>query len=784
MRWLTLKLRNLLAPRSQTRPGLRTKHTPPKRRLELEMLENRCVPAGTTTGSISGTAFIDGNGNGHFDAGEPTLPGVPVFLAGTTTQGTAINVNVTTDTNGNYVFTNVLPGTYQMSAGPEPGVIGGSASFGAQSAPAGMDFVGNFTVSAGQSVIQNFGFGGVTPDLISLREFLTTTTGASFPFPPGGSGSSPAGPRANSAPFVAAGIGDISVGKNASPAVLDLAGVYSDPDITDTKVRFDVSAGSFSGTINVELFDKQAPRTVANFLNYIKSGAYNNSIFHRLVTNFVLQGGGFTFNSAKATLDTIPTDPPVQNEPDVVNRSNTIGTIAMAKLGSDPNSATDQFFFNLGDNSSNLNNQNGGFTVFGKIVSADDQNTINALAGATIRDESKGDASSPFNSIPLNSYNGTNFPTDTTAANYDLVKDVQIISQTESLTYSVVGNSNPGLVTTAIKNNRLTLTYAANATGTSTITVRATDEFGATVDDTFHVSVANQAPTATVTLSSPSPTVNGTLTATAKGSDPDGDPVTFTYAWSVNGNVVKTTSSTASTTDTLNLSQVPNIKKGDTVKVTVTPSDGQLNGAAASDTVTVADAPPTATVSLNTTSPMTNDTLTATATGADADGDPVTFTYSWAVNGNVVQTTTGDASKTNTFDLSQANHGNKGDRITVTVTPNDGTLNGTAVSATATVVNSPPAVSVSFNTTSPAAGTTLTATAVPSDPDSDSVTLTYVWKVNGNVVKTTSNTPNTTDSLDLSQPGNGTTGDTVTVTVTPNDGTANGTPATATAVIA
>jgi hypothetical protein len=73
---------------------------------------------------------------------------------------------------------------------------------------------------------------------------------------------------------------------------------------------------------------------------------------------------------------------------------------------------------------------------------------------------------------------------------------------------------------------------------------------------------------------------------------------------------------------------------------------------------------------------------------------------------------------------------------------------------------------------------------VPSDPDSDSVTLTYVWKVNGNVVKTTSNTPITTDSLDLSQPGNGTTGDTVTVTVTPNDGTANGNPATATAVIA
>src|SRR5262249_47181054 len=219
--------------------------------------------------------------------GEPTLPGVPVFLAGTTAQGTAINVNVTTDANGNYVFTNVLPGTYQMSAGPAQSVLGGAAGFGAQNAPPGMDFVGNFTVAPGQSVIQNFGFGGVLPELISLRQFLTTGTGNDFPFPPGGSGQSAAGPRANNAPFVAAGIGNITVGKNAAPRTLDLAGVFSDPDITDTMVRFDVSAGSFTGAINVELFDRQAPRTVTNFLNYVKNHAYDNSIFHRLVSDFV-----------------------------------------------------------------------------------------------------------------------------------------------------------------------------------------------------------------------------------------------------------------------------------------------------------------------------------------------------------------------------------------------------------------------------------------------------------------------------------------------------------------
>src|SRR5205807_3241703 len=126
---------------------------------------------------------------------------------------------------------------------------------------------------------------------------------------------------------------------------------------------------------------------------------------HRLVSNFVLQGGGFTFNSAKTTLDTIPTDPPVQNEPDIVNRSNTKGTLAMAKLGSDPNSATDQFFFNLADNSSNLDKQNGGFTVFGKLAGAADQTVVDTLAGLQPKDESKGDANSPFTQIPLSGYN-------------------------------------------------------------------------------------------------------------------------------------------------------------------------------------------------------------------------------------------------------------------------------------------------------------------------------------------------------------------------------------------
>jgi cyclophilin family peptidyl-prolyl cis-trans isomerase len=705
MRWLTRKFKALLPQ------GARAARRWPRTRLVLEALEDRAVPAANASGTLTGTAFIDANANGVFDGGEPTLPGIVVNLNGQTSQGTAVNVTATTAANGVYTFLNVIPGTYQLSAAPSSNLMGGSPSFGASAATQGEDVVPNLTVGGGQTVTQNLGFLGFGPTSISLREFLTTTTAADFPFPAPGSGQGSAGPRPNNAPTVAAPIGNISVGVSASPAVLDLAGVFSDPDTTDSQVALSTSAG----TINVELFDKQAPRTVANFLNYINSGAYNNSIFHRLAINppppngnglpFVLQGGGFTYDAANRAINTIPTDPPVQNEPDPVHRSNLAGTLAMAKLGNDPNSATDQFFFNLADNSSNLNNQNGGFTVFGKIMGQADQQVLNTLTSATVSNQSS--FNSAFDTIPLNNYTGTRFPTDTIAANFDLIQSARVVSQSEKLTYSVLSNSNPGLVPTAVVNNRLTLTYAKGQSGQANITVRATDEFGATVDDTFHVSVVGQPPTTTVTLNTNTPRAGDKLTATAVPADPGGNPVTLTYVWKVNGAVMQTTPSTANKTDTFDLSLPGHGKKGDTITVTVTPSDGVLTGTAATATATVADSPPSTALTLSSTLPRAGSTLTATVTPTDPDGDPVTLTYVWTVNGGVVQTTPGTASKADTFDLSLPGHGKAGDTITVTVTPNDGTLNGSAASATAKV-DSPPVVST------PIANVTAAKSATPS----------------------------------------------------------------------
>lgn len=128
---------------------------------------------------------------------------------------------------------------------------------------------------------------------------------------------------------------------------------------TGPTVRFDTSLGN----IDVLLLPGSAPATVQNFLNYVRRGTYNNSIFHRSVPGFIIQGGGFTFSGG--TFRALPQDPPVRNE---FRTSNSRGTIAMAKLGNNPNSATNQWFFNLANNASNLDNQNQGFTVFGRVT--------------------------------------------------------------------------------------------------------------------------------------------------------------------------------------------------------------------------------------------------------------------------------------------------------------------------------------------------------------------------------------------------------------------------------
>jgi cyclophilin family peptidyl-prolyl cis-trans isomerase len=126
------------------------------------------------------------------------------------------------------------------------------------------------------------------------------------------------------------------------------------------------------GTIRIELYPAKAPKTVENFLQYVRDGHYNGTIFHRVIPNFMIQGGGFT-----ADMSQKPTRPPIPIE-SKNGLKNDVGTLAMARTG-DPNSATAQFFINVNNNSFlNYPGQDGnGYTVFGKVV--DGMDVVNKI---------------------------------------------------------------------------------------------------------------------------------------------------------------------------------------------------------------------------------------------------------------------------------------------------------------------------------------------------------------------------------------------------------------------
>jgi cyclophilin family peptidyl-prolyl cis-trans isomerase len=157
--------------------------------------------------------------------------------------------------------------------------------------------------------------------------------------------------------------------------VLAIAGValaLAAPSATlaaNPQVELDTTAGR----IRIELYPDAAPKTVANFLDYVKAGHYNGTVFHRVIDGFMIQGGGFT-----AELWQKPTKAPVVNEAESASKAgllNVPGTIAMARTP-DPNSATAQFFINVNDNKSlnyrSADPQGIGYTVFGKVVAGMD----------------------------------------------------------------------------------------------------------------------------------------------------------------------------------------------------------------------------------------------------------------------------------------------------------------------------------------------------------------------------------------------------------------------------
>ncbi|MBK9369809.1 MAG: hypothetical protein IPN01_26510 [Deltaproteobacteria bacterium] len=285
------------------------------------------------------------------------------------------------------------------------------------------------------------------------------------------------------------------------------------------------------------------------------------------------------------------------------------------------------------------------------------------------------------------------------------------------------------------------------------VTVTPDDGWGAGDVGTASVTIQNTAPTLTsVSLTPTAPSETDTLTCTPSGAaDVDGDSVSYEYAWTVNGVLISTTTSTLGSSFW---------QKGDTISCAVTPTDGVDDGAAVSSaSVTVGNGAPSITgVTISPSSATVSSTLTCAVTGfSDPDGDADASTFAWTVDG--VAAGSGAT-------LAGAFVG--GDVVTCTATPSDGSATGATKSTSITIGNTAPVLaSVSLTPTSPTSADTLTCTP-GSTTDADgttSFTYSYAWTVNGSTISATGSTlaPSLHSKFDV-----------IRCAVTPNDGSGSG----------
>ncbi len=145
------------------------------------------------------------------------------------------------------------------------------------------------------------------------------------------------------------------------------------------------------GTIKIEVFTDKAPITAKNFLGYVNAGFYNGTVFHRVVPEFVIQGGGYLEDMTRKT-----TNPPIKNE-SKNGLKNLRGTLSMARY-SDPDSATSQFFINLKDNA-HLDPPPGGmgYAVFAKVI--DGMGVVDKIA--TVATSTRSVQGTPFQNVPV-----------------------------------------------------------------------------------------------------------------------------------------------------------------------------------------------------------------------------------------------------------------------------------------------------------------------------------------------------------------------------------------------
>ncbi len=320
------------------------------------------------------------------------------------------------------------------------------------------------------------------------------------------------------------------------------------------------------GIVNIEMLSEVAPLNVANFLSYVDDGTFDNTIIHRSIADFVIQGGSFT---ATLPVESVVTRDPVVNE---FNLSNLRGTLSMAKLPDLPDSATSGYFINMADNSEELDTQNEGFTVFARVIGSgmDVADAIHAVPTYSLYLDNSG---FPYDNFPL----GGEADDDVTVefmVELETARRVTAFPDSDgnpSMVVFTASSSAPDIADVSLDGSVLQITPGDSGLGTATITVTATDSNGNEVEGTFDVQLE---PIAPFFVTQPMPRaveIGRPVTVSAEVET----VLTATYQWSLNGTPIP-----EATESTYTVASFSNENAGD-YTLSVTNAEGTSVSAAA-----------------------------------------------------------------------------------------------------------------------------------------------------------------------------------------------------------